>query len=158
MQALCNKQIGMTDISTLGALRILQSADSFRARLAGDFSSVHGISVNEFFLLMHLDKAEMQRLPRVELAKRTYVSASTITRTVAPMEKIGLLARQSDARDARLAFVVLTDAGASKLAEAKATFAKHAQAVFQDRWTEEEQDQLASLLHRLVMTSPANLT
>ncbi|MCP4818563.1 MAG: MarR family transcriptional regulator, partial [Shimia sp.] len=45
----------MTDISTLGALRILQSADSFRARLAGDFSSVHGISVNEFFLLMHLD-------------------------------------------------------------------------------------------------------
>ncbi|MCP4822238.1 MAG: MarR family transcriptional regulator, partial [Shimia sp.] len=118
----------------------------------------HGISVNEFFLLMHLDKAEMQRLPRVELAKRTYVSASTITRTVAPMEKIGLLSRQSDARDARLAFVALTDAGATKLAEAKATFAKHAQAVFQDRWTDEEQDQLASLLHRLVVTSQANLT
>ncbi|MEM1400431.1 MAG: MarR family transcriptional regulator, partial [Pseudomonadota bacterium] len=101
----------MTDICTTNALRLLQSADELRAKLSGDFSAVHGLSVNEFFLMMHLERAHLNRLSRVELAKRMHVSASTVTRMARPMEKLGLLGRQADERDARLAFVVLTKAG-----------------------------------------------
>lgn len=148
----------MDDICAVNALRLLQSADEIRARLSGEFSAVHGLSVNEYFLLMHLDKAPLNRLSRVELAKRMHVSASTVTRMVAPMEKLGLVARQVGTRDARLAYVVLTDAGRAKLSEARKTFVKQAGYVFQDRWDEGELDHLSKLLNRLVAGSSANLT
>ena len=148
----------MKTLSSLNAVRLLQSADELRARLAGEFSSVHGISINEFFMLLHLKKAENTRLSRAELAKRMHVSASTVTRMVAPMEKIGLVNRQIDERDARIAFVALTNAGDTKLEEALATFEKRAGYFFQDRWTEEELDQLSELLYRLVSGSISNLS
>ncbi len=139
----------MMDIHTTNALRLLQVADEFRASLAGEFSSVHGISVNEFLLMLHLKQATAHRLSRVDLAKRMHVSASTITRMVAPMEKIGLVGRDVDARDARLVFVVATPAGQDKLSDALATFAKRAGYLFADRWEEDELGQLSQMLHRM---------
>jgi DNA-binding MarR family transcriptional regulator len=139
-------------------LRLLQCAEDIRARLSGEFSAVHGLSVNEFFLLMQLERASMHRLSRVELARRMYVSASTVTRMATPMEKLGLLARESDPRDARLAFVVLTKAGARKVREARTTFAKQSSNVFRDRWTDAEKQQLGSLLDRIVADAPGSLT
>lgn len=148
----------MTKLHTTNALRLLQSADEFQARLAGEFAAVHGLSVNEFFLLMHLERATNRRLPRVELAKRMHVSASTVTRMVAPMEKIGMVAREVDAHDARFAFVVITRAGRTRLSEARTTFEKQAGYLFQDRWEDAELEQLSELLHRLVAGSVSNLT
>ena len=148
----------MLDIRVTNALRLLQTADLLKSRMAGEFSAVHGLSVNEFFLLLHLDKAPLNRLSRVELAKRMHVSASTVTRMAAPMEKLGLLSRQDDERDARLVYVVLSKAGSTKLAEARATFAKQADSVFQDRWKQGELDRLSELLNRFVAGTPANLT
>ena len=140
----------MTDLPTINALRLLQVADDFRAGLSGEFSAVHGISVNEFLLLLHLERSAANRLPRVELARRMHVSASTITRMAAPMEKVGLIDRKVDERDARLVFVVATHAGREKLSEALSTFSKRAGYLFGDRWEDEEMDQFASMLRRLI--------
>lgn len=140
----------MTDLHTTNALRLLQAADDFRAGLAGEFSAVHGISVNEFLMMIHLERSAANRLSRVDLAKRMHVSASTITRMAAPMEKIGLVDREVDERDARLVFVVATNAGREKLSEALATFSKRAGYLFGDRWEDEEMDQFASMLRRLI--------
>ena len=148
----------MNDIQVINTLRLLQSADELKAKLSGEFSAVHGVSVNEFFLLLHLQKSPRHRLARVELAKRMHVSASTVTRMAAPMEKIGLLGREDDERDARLSYVVLTEAGTTRLIEAKSTFAKHAGYAFQDRWTHAELEQLSELLLRLVTGTTGNLT
>ncbi|MEQ8747860.1 MarR family transcriptional regulator [Pyruvatibacter sp.] len=148
----------MDTICTINALRLLQSADEIKERLSGEFAAVHGLSVNEFFLLMHLSRAPAHRLSRVELAKRMHVSASTVTRMVAPMEKLGMVDREADTRDARLAFVVLNRTGRKKLAEAQQTFAKQAGYVFQDRWDDAELKQLSELLYRLVVGSTSNLT
>ncbi len=148
----------MKKIRNTNMLRLLQTADLLKARLAGEFSAVHGLSVNEFFLLMHLDRAAHNRLSRVELARRMHVSASTVTRMAAPMEKLGLLSREVDERDARLSYVVLTKAGKTRLDEASATFSRQADAAFEDRWEKEELEQLSVLLNRFVAGSPANLT
>jgi DNA-binding MarR family transcriptional regulator len=148
----------MNDLCLTNTLRLLQSADQIKARLSGDFASVHGLSVNEVFLLMHLERAPLHRLSRVELAKRMHVSASTVTRMAAPVEKIGVVARQTDERDARLAFVVLTESGLEKVHEARVTFTKQAGYVFRDRWTEGDLEQLSGLLHRLIADAPGNLT
>jgi DNA-binding MarR family transcriptional regulator len=148
----------MTNLHTTNAIRLLQSADELQARLSGEFAAVHGLTVNEFFLLMHLERATNQRLSRVELAKRMYVSGSTVTRMVAPMEKIGIVTREVDVRDARFAFVVITPAGLTKLNEARATFEKQAGYLFQDRWKDAELEQLSELLHRLVAGNLSNLS
>ena len=148
----------MNDLCLTNTLRLLQSADQIKARLSGDFASVHGLSVNEVFLLMHLEQAPLNRLSRVELAKRMHVSASTVTRMAAPLEKIGVVSRQTDERDARLAFVVLTESGLEKVHEARVTFTKQAGYVFRDRWTEGDLEQLSGLLHRLIADAPGNLT
>jgi len=140
----------MEHMTTTCGLRLLVAATEFQARLSGEFAAVHGLSLNEFLLLLHLERSAAKRLSRVELSRRMHVSASTVTRMASPMEKVGLLARESHKRDARLAFVVITEAGRAKLGEARVTFAKHAEGFFADRWTEPELGQLAALLHRLV--------
>ncbi len=149
---------GMEHLCLKNTLRLLQSADQIKARLSGDFASVHGLSVNDVFLLMHLEQAPLHRLSRVELARRMHVSASTVTRMAAPQEKIGLLSRQTDPRDARLAFVVLTETGLEKVKQARDTFAKQATYVFRDRWTDADLEQLSALLHRLTADAPGDLT
>jgi DNA-binding MarR family transcriptional regulator len=148
----------MDDLCLTNTLRLLQSADLIKARLAGEFASVHGLSVNEVFLLMHLQQAPRYRLSRIELAKRMHVSASTVTRMATPLEKMGVVSRQADERDARLAFVVLTEAGLDKVKEARVTFAKQASYVFRDRWVENDLKQLSDLLHRLIADAPGDLT
>ncbi|MEM6711116.1 MAG: MarR family transcriptional regulator [Pseudomonadota bacterium] len=147
----------MLDTPYTNTLRILQASDEIKARLSGEFSAVHGISVNEFLMLLHLESAPKHRLARVELAKRLHVSASTVTRMAAPLEKIGLLAREIDERDARLSFVVLTEAAHTKVSEAKATLAKQAGYLFQDRWSEDELEQLSRFLQRLLAGSLSTL-
>lgn len=148
----------MKDLCLINTLRLLQSADQIKSRLSGDFSAVHGLSVKEVFLLMHLEQAPLNRLSRVELAKRMHISASTVTRMATPLEKIGLVFRQADSRDARLAFVVLAETGLEKVREARDTFAKQASYVFRDRWPEEDLEQLSDLLHRLIAGAPGDLT
>lgn len=140
----------MTDLCTTNALRLIQVAEDFRAGLSGEFSAVHGISVNEFLLLLHLERATANRLSRVDLAKRMHVSASTITRMAAPMEKIGFVGREVDERDARLVFVVATSTGREKLSQSLATFSKRAGYLFGDRWEAEELEQFSEMMRRLI--------
>ena len=140
----------MTDLHTTNALRLIQVAEDFRAGLSGEFSAVHGISVNEFLLLLHLERATANRLSRVDLAKRMHVSASTITRMAAPMEKIGLVGREVDDRDARLVFVVATSTGREKLSQSLATFSKRAGYLFSDRWEDEELEKFSEMLRRMI--------
>ncbi len=148
----------MSKHSLPAVLRLLHAAQLFESRLAGELSSVHGLSVKELFLLMQLEKAPRHRLARVELAKRLHTSASTVTRMAAPMEKLGLIARETDARDARLAFVVLTKTGAKRVQQAKQTLTRKSTDVFKDRWQEKEIDQLAQLLGRLTTGSAGDLS
>lgn len=132
------------------ALLLLQSATELRERLSGELASVHGLSVNDFLLMLQLEQVPDHGLPRTELAKRMRVSASTVTRMAAPMEKVGLVERRANQRDARQALVVLSAAGRTRLEEAKLTFARRADVVFADRWSKEELAALTGLLTRLV--------
>ena len=99
----------------------------------------------------------MQRLSRVDLAKRLNVSASTVTRMAAPLKKLRMVSRQADTRDARLAYVVLTAAGRKLVADARQTLERMAGEVFRDRWTEAEILSLAKLLGRLTAGQPGEL-
>ena len=83
--------------------------------------SHHGLGLNDLAVLLELKAAPSQTLRRVELARRLAVTTSGIARQLAPLERIGLVTRESNPTDARLALVVLTPRGAEVAAEAGAT-------------------------------------
>jgi len=82
--------------------------------------SMHGISFTDFMILYHLYHSENKKMRRIDLAEKTGLSASGITRLIAPMEKIGLVKREANQRDARVSFVKLAPGGARILEESAA--------------------------------------
>lgn len=84
--------------------------------------NVHGISFTEFMVLYHLDNSRTDNMRRIELAEKVGLSASGITRLFAPMEKIGLVEKEVNPRDARVSLVKLTKAGKKIFTDAEKSF------------------------------------
>jgi DNA-binding MarR family transcriptional regulator len=88
----------------------------FDSRLAS-----HGISLNEFMILFHLGEASDEKLRRIDLAEKIGLTASGITRMLSPLEKLGMVRREANSRDARVSYVKLAPAGKRILVDAIAT-------------------------------------
>lgn len=99
-------------------LQLVRTQAVVMRRLDQALGSVHGLSFNDFLLLHHLGQGPGGRLRRVDLAERHGLSASGITRTLLPLEKLGLVERQQEPRDARVIYAALTDAGRELLGNA----------------------------------------
>jgi DNA-binding MarR family transcriptional regulator len=147
----------MSDSSFAAVMRLLRAHAGVADRFGKGLGFIHGLGLNEVMLLLHLERSPRGQLSRVDLAQRLSVSPSTVTRMTAPLEKIGMVGRQSNPRDARLAYVVLTAAGRKAITNARASLERMAQDVFRDRWTETEIATLASLLARLTANQPGDL-
>ena len=106
--------------STDFCLRLARAEAVLVRRFDNALGSHHGISFSDFQLLNHLARAPGARLRRVDLADRVGLTASGVTRTLLPLEKIGLITRQSDPRDARVGFAAITDAGYEMVVNATA--------------------------------------
>ena len=122
-----------------------------RTQLARDVDhplSAHGISLADLAILRELRREPSQKLRRSELAQRLGVTPSGIARQVAPLERIGLVARESHDRDARLALVVLTDTGAEIVDDALQTAEAAADRALAARWSDTERERLSKLLAR----------
>jgi len=100
-------------------LRLTRAYATLTRRLDNALSSVHGLSFGDFMILYHLGRAPGKRLRRIDLAERLGLTASGVTRSLLPLEKVGLVGRQPDPRDARVGYASLTDAGAQLLAHAQ---------------------------------------
>lgn len=101
--------------------RLNRAYASLTRRLDNALGSYHGLSFGDFMVLASLSRAPGGRLRRVDLAERLGLTASGVTRALIPLEKIGLVKRQPDERDARIGYAVLTLAGAKLLANAAAS-------------------------------------
>ena len=108
----------------------------------------HGLGLNDLAVLLELRSAPAQTLRRVELARRLAVTTSGIARQLAPLERIGLVTRESNPSDARLALVVLTPRGAELAEEASVTANEAAGGALGRLWSAEERAALAPLLRR----------
>jgi DNA-binding MarR family transcriptional regulator len=84
-----------------------------------------GLSLNEFIILYHLSLAPSTQLRRTDLADKVGLTASGITRLLLPMEKIGLVKRETDETDARVSFVRLASGGKHKLTDALERMDEH---------------------------------
>ena len=102
-------------------LRLARANAVLIRRFDSALGSHHGLSFGDFQVLNHLSRAPGGRLRRVDLAERLGLSASGVTRTLLPLEKIGLVTRQPDPRDARVGYAAVTPVGEELLNNATVT-------------------------------------
>ena len=102
-------------------LAVVRAQAALLRRFDGRLGSWHGISFAEFAILLELSRAPALRLRRVDLATAVGLTPSAVTRALIPLEKIGLIRRQADTRDARVGYAVLTPAGGRRVEEAMET-------------------------------------
>lgn len=107
--------------STDFILRLARVHAAFVRRFDASLGSNFGISFGDFQVLNHLARAADGRLRRVDLAERLGLTASGVTRTLLPLEKIGLITRQPDPSDARVGFAAVTPTGEEMLVNATVT-------------------------------------
>lgn len=145
------------DAAFSAIIRLFRAQAFLEARLGPPLGSVHGLGLGELMLLMQLHRAPLHRLRRVDLAAMLNSSQSTITRMALPLEKSGFVKRESDPRDARVAYVALTKTGRTRVEEAEVTLRRLAAEQFRDRWTDKEIATLGSLLGRFTAALPGDI-
>ena len=117
--------------------------------LNADLVNTHGLTINDYEVLLHLARADGHRLRRVDLAERLVLTASGITRLLDGLERAGYVCKAQCASDARVTYAVITDAGFEKLKEASKTHLAGIHDLFESRYSEDELTQFAELLGRL---------
>ena len=91
-------------------------------RSADGALSVHGISLTEYLIMYALSRAPSQTMRRIELAEAVGITASGVTRLLAPMEKIKLVEKEVNPRDARVSLVRLSTTGIEIFGDASVSF------------------------------------
>ncbi|MGW7820956.1 MarR family winged helix-turn-helix transcriptional regulator [Streptomyces puniciscabiei] len=138
-------------------LRLVRAQAALVRRFDARLSGLHGVSLADFTLLLRLSQAPGGRMRRVDLAEALGVTASGVTRGLAPLERIGLVTREADARDARVAYASLTGTGRRRLGEMLATAEETAAELFAaPALSAEDITRLSSLLTRLGGTGLAS--
>lgn len=105
------------------ALKTLMNLAKVQAVISRKFDrlNIHGIGFNDFMILYLLQQSGDGKMRRIDLADQIGLTASGITRMLLPMEKTGLVTREANERDARVSYVVLTQAGKQLFADAEKT-------------------------------------
>jgi DNA-binding MarR family transcriptional regulator len=90
-------------------------------RLDDELQHAHGLSLNDYEVLVQLSAAPGSALRMSDLAARALASKSRLTHAVDRLEADGLVKRQRCESDRRGFFAVLTDLGRRRLQEAAPT-------------------------------------
>ncbi|MBU2880485.1 MarR family transcriptional regulator [Psychrosphaera sp. B3R10] len=116
-------------------------------RLDGGLS-VHGISTTEFVIMHKLASSATGNMSRIALADAVGLTASGVTRLLAPMEKNNITEKLANPRDARQSLVGLSDVGRTLYNDAYVTFVHSCTSAF-SLLDESEIDMLLHLLNKI---------
>jgi DNA-binding MarR family transcriptional regulator len=109
----------------------------------------HGLTINDYEVLLRLSRAEDRMMRRVDLAQQVLLTPSGITRLLDGLQRGGYVEKAACASDARVVYARLTDAGLEKLECASASHFASVRSLFGCRFDDEELRLLHSLLGRL---------
>ena len=120
-----------------------------RRELDAEVLRPRGLTINDFEALMHLSRAEEQRLRRVDLVERLMLTPSGVTRLLDGLQEAGLVENVHCESDARVTWAQLTQEGSETLDCVGASHTKRLRALFRDTLSEDEVGQLSDLLGKL---------
>ncbi|HYY34369.1 MAG TPA: MarR family transcriptional regulator [Gaiellaceae bacterium] len=130
-------------------IRFLRAHATILRKLNADLLAEHGLTVNDFEVLLHLSRAPERSLRRVDLVERVLLTPSGITRLLDGLEHNGFVERAECATDRRVIYAKLTRAGLEKLARARRTHLAGVSSLFVERYSSDELTALSALLGRL---------
>jgi len=133
----------------------LRAHSAITRQLNADLLAAHGLTLNDYEVLLRLSHAERGMMRRVDLAESVVLTASGITRLLDGLERAGLVEKAACSADARVSYAKLTAAGRRRLEEAAATHLAGVDELFSARFTNSELDSLAELLSRLPLSGKA---
>src|SRR5213592_970638 len=152
-----SRQVLSTQALSLDAwVRLLRGSAAATRALSADLQGEHGLTINDYEALLALSRAEEGAMRRVDLAGGLLLTASGVTRLLDGLERSGWVTKATCDSDARVTYAVLTEEGRVKLEEASRSHLAAIQALFEERYNEEELLQLAQLLERLPSASGAH--
>ena len=130
-------------------VRLLRGHRVLTGELSARLQEEHGLTINDYEVLVLLSYAEGRRMRRVDLADEVKLSPSGITRLLDGLQQHGYVERATCDSDARVAYAVLTDDGHAKLKESSSSHIEAIRGELADRYSAEELETLGELLSRL---------
>jgi DNA-binding MarR family transcriptional regulator len=137
-------------------VRLLRAHSSISRAFNRDLTAGHGLTINDYEVLLRLSHAPERQMRRVDLAEEVSLTASGMTRLLDGLQAAGYVEKATCSSDARVTYAVLTDAGLARLEEAACSHVKAVRALFEERFSAEELVQLVELLGRLPGASDAD--
>jgi DNA-binding MarR family transcriptional regulator len=120
-----------------------------------ELAAVHDLPLSEYDVLVQLALTEEGRLRMSDLAEAIVLSPSGLTRLVDRLAGRGLLRRERCDSDSRVVYAAITEAGLAKLVEATPTHLDGIRRLFWAHLTDEQTEQLASIVGCLGRQAPA---
>jgi DNA-binding MarR family transcriptional regulator len=133
-------------------ITFLRSHSAITRELSAQLQREHGLTLNDYEVLLVLSHSEGGMMRRVDLAETVLLTASGITRLLEGLERSGYVCKQTCESDARVSYAKLTDDGRQKLSDAAITHLRGIDELFLGRYSGSELATLAELLSRLPVT------
>jgi DNA-binding MarR family transcriptional regulator len=134
----------------------LRSHAAVTRQLNVDLLRAHGLTLNDYEVMLLIDRSEHGLMRRVDLAESVLLTASGITRLLDGLERAAYVEKAHCSSDARVSYAKLTEAGREKLHAASATHLAGVEDVFTSQYSESELATFAELLSRLPMRGKAD--
>ena len=128
---------------------LLRGHSALTRQLNADLLAEHGLTINDYEVLLHLAQAPERRLRRVDLAERALLTASGVTRLLEGLEQRRLVRKAACESDLRVTYAELTDEGRERLDAASCGHVGSVRALFEEHLTEDEIETLGDLLGKL---------
>ena len=139
-------------------IRFLRAHASLTRRMSARLERDHGLTLNDYDVLVQLAGDDGQRLRRVDLARSVLLSPSGITRLLDGLERAGWVEKGLCPGDARVTYAVLTDTGRAKFREAQSSHLADVEAEFGSRFSAEERGALSGMLAQLLEPGDEDLS
>ena len=130
----------------------LRSHAAITRELSVQLQREHGLTLNDYEVLLHLSHSDGGMMRRVDLAERVVLTASGITRLLEGLESSGFVCKETCKSDARVSYAKLTESGSEKLRVAAVTHLRGIDELFMARYSDVELATLGELLTRLPVT------
>jgi DNA-binding MarR family transcriptional regulator len=131
-------------------IRLIRAHATLTRQMDANLQTEHGLTINDYEVLLSLANAPDRRMRRVDLAERVLLTQSGITRLLQGLERSGLVDRASCSTDGRVVYAMLTDEGYERLRSASRTHLDDIRSLFAARFSENELESLDGLLGRVL--------
>jgi DNA-binding MarR family transcriptional regulator len=146
-------QASFESIEVRAFVSFLRAHSAVTRQLDRELVTDHGLTINDYEVLLHLSRAPDRMMRRVDLAERVVLTPSGITRLLHGLQQCGLVCKESCETDARVVYAKLTDEGAKRLERASEMHLESIRELFCERFSHDELAVLVALLERLQRSS-----